>query len=130
MKLSIVFILCFLFGYGNTIEYSHENPSSVFTIDFIKNNEKTIYGKFCYVTRDGARIDCDNSFKGVKRNNKIYFDFNSSFGGKNGRAMIKFISEKQILWKLLKKPIGEFYVPKRMILSLNDSSPKKMHNLN
>ena len=101
-----------------SVEYFHNSntPYSVFSINMnIKN--KNVIGEFCYITRYGKRVDCNNKFSSTINNNKIYFDFNSSFGGKNGKAVITFLSNKKIQWKILKNPDGEFYAPRKMILT-------------
>ena len=122
MKLLLIYIFSLTLMYGNTLEYVKETKTSVFTINLLIKNKKNVLGKFCYVTRNGAKIDCDNKFNGILKNNKVYFDFNSSFGGKNGKAVISFISKTQIEWTLLSPPQGEFYTPKKAILTLNSRS--------
>lgn len=100
-------------------KYIKNKLYSTFTVDLNISDNNAI-GEFCYITQFGNRIDCYNTFKGKIKNKEIFFDFNSSFGGKNGRARI-LINDHNISWELLAEPLGEFYAPKKSILYINEN---------
>ena len=130
--LILLFSIVSFFGLKELVETHEKNNSithwnknvyiknklySSFNIDLnITNND--VIGNFCYVTHFGNRIDCDNKFKSQLKNKNIFFDFNSSFGGENGKAVIS-MNNNSISWKLLQEPSGKFYVPKKSILYIN-----------
>jgi len=94
--------------------YIEKKLYSSFNID-LNITDNNVIGNFCYVTHFGNRIDCDNKFKGNLKKQRIFFNFNSSYGAKQGRAMI-IINDDNISWELLDEPLGEFYAPKKSIL--------------
>lgn len=77
-------------------------------------------GSYCYVTQRGNRIDCpddrEDNLHGSVSGDKANIFFNSTFGGKNGKAELS-INQLGMMWKLVSDPIaGEFYAPKSFSL--------------
>lgn len=90
----------------------------------IKQHGQKISGTYCYVTQNGARIDCpdDNTenLHGEVNDESASVSFDSSFGGKNGKAELKLNGDK-LLWTLVKAPQkGQFYAPEKYILANKD----------
>ena len=72
-------------------------------------------GTYCYITQAGNRIDCpgdeEDNIHGLVSNGKAEIIFDSSFGGKNGRATIELDGAK-MKWHLVKAPMkGNYYAP-------------------
>lgn len=72
-------------------------------------------GTYCYITQAGNRIDCpgdeEDNIHGLVRNGKAEIVFDSSFGGKNGRATLELDGAK-MKWHLVKAPMkGNYYAP-------------------
>lgn len=99
-----------------TYTEGNEIPFSTFSINLKIDSNNYVKGTFCYIKNYVKRIDCDNAFNGKLINKELVFSFNSSFGGKNGRAKIKLINDCTLLWEILKKPEGEAYIPNKKIL--------------
>ncbi|WP_324172520.1 tetratricopeptide repeat protein [Sulfurimonas sp.] len=112
------------------LEQNKELPYSVFTINLKVNTNNKVVGSYCFVTRWGRKIDCftddTNNIHGVLKNKKIEVIFDSSWGGKNGRANITIDEHCNLKWELLKDPDGLFYIPKKSLLL----SKKKTGNCN
>ncbi|WP_416412173.1 hypothetical protein [Pantoea sp. App145] len=104
---------------------SNEDGSSysVLTLKIRQSGDK-LSGVYCYVTRGGNRIDCpdegENNLRGDVGNSKATIEFDSSFGGKNGKAELTLNGEK-LLWHLIKEPQnGDFYAPENYELDRQD----------
>ncbi|MBZ2400611.1 hypothetical protein IRM71_03910 [Erwinia amylovora] len=87
-------------------------------------------GSYCYVTQKGKRIDCaddgEDNLHGSVSGDKANMFFNSTFGGKNGRAELS-INHEGMMWKLVSDPIaGEFYAPKSFLLKKEDAKLTRM----
>jgi len=100
---------------------------SSFTLD-IEQNGTSLEGQYCYISQGGNRIDCPDkdvkNLHGTVNESSAIIHFDSSFGGKNGQAVIK-VSGSSMIWKLLKEPIdGNFYAPTDYKL-LKDNSVEK-----
>ncbi len=94
-------------------------PLYVFTINLTQVDHKLI-GEYCYVSNYGKRDDCNNPIRGKKISTGLYqVDFNSSFGGKNGLAEIKFL-DKKMYWIVHRFPrYGAYSIPKESTLVLD-----------
>lgn len=78
-------------------------------------------GTYCYITQAGNRIDCpgdeENNIHGLVKNGKAEIKFDSSFGGKNGRATLELDGVK-MKWHLIKAPVnGNYYAPDKYVLT-------------
>ncbi|CAO95685.1 Hypothetical protein ETA_06390 [Erwinia tasmaniensis Et1/99] len=87
-------------------------------------------GSYCYVTQKGNRIDCaddsEDNLHGSVIGDKANILFNSTFGGKNGKAELS-INHRGMMWKLVSDPIaGEFYAPKSFSLKKEDAKLTSM----
>ena len=81
----------------------------------LKQEGEKLTGVYCYITRNGNRIDCPddnaNNLQGSVYNNQADVYFDSSFGGKHGKADLA-INDGEMRWHLISKPqSGEFYAP-------------------
>ncbi|KTI88134.1 hypothetical protein [Enterobacter hormaechei] len=76
-----------------------------------------ITGSYCYIFLRGNRIDCpendERNLSGTIAGNRAYVEFNSSFGGANGRAVLE-IKGSEMEWSLVTPPQkGNDYAPQR-----------------
>lgn len=62
----------------------------------------------CSIVNYGKKIDCPIPFVSKLINNEIKVYFNSTFGGKNGVAIIR-LQGKNLIWNLISIPTGEYY---------------------
>ncbi|MEG3128747.1 hypothetical protein SC171_13545 [Pantoea cypripedii] len=97
----------------------------------IKQSGDNLVGRYCYVTRNGNRIDCpdDNvsNMKGVVKDDKATVEFDSSFGGKGGVAEL-VLEKNDLTWHLISDPKGgDFYAPEAYQLTREES---KLNNKN
>lgn len=89
-------------------------PLSTLTLD-IKQTQQNLTGSYCYVSRGGARIDCPeegvNNLTGTLQGDSALVEFNSSFGGKGGKAKIT-INDGVMSWRILALPVnGDYTAP-------------------
>ncbi|MHC5352250.1 hypothetical protein [Metapseudomonas furukawaii] len=90
-------------------------PYSTFEVSLSVEEEKII-GSYCYVTRYGAKIDCDPEEENIygvinAKTGVATVDFNSSFGAKGGVANLS-IRDNVLVWQVIRQPIGgEYYGP-------------------
>jgi len=102
-------------------QQKNDNGSLFSTLTLkLKQNNNNVTGSYCYVTRGGNKIDCPESnginLKGTANGKKAVIEFDSSFGGAEGKANLE-IKDNKILWKIIKDPEnGEFYAPKAYTL--------------
>ncbi len=94
-------------------------PYSTFVIRIGKNKAGNISGSYCFITRNGNRIDCSpggqNNLSGrVEGNeNKVRVNFYSFFGAVDGVTEI-VVSGDRLLWNVVKQPQGgDYYGPLR-----------------
>jgi hypothetical protein len=97
----------------------------------IKQSGDNLVGRYCYVTRNGNRIDCPDddvsNMKGVVKGNKATVEFDSSFGGKGGVAKL-VLGKNDLAWHLISEPKGgDFYAPVKYQLTREES---KLNNKN
>ncbi|MEI6754689.1 MAG: hypothetical protein WCK78_16170 [Paludibacter sp.] len=125
MKKSILFF-CFLIFTANIVKVDSQTSFSgnwnSSKSDFylsLKQIKNKISGCHCSAMLDGNRIDCstdEETINGTVQGDSILVVFTSAYSMKNGFAVIKRVSDKQIEWKIKKKPDGEFYIPTGTIL--------------
>ncbi|MEB6222028.1 hypothetical protein [Pantoea anthophila] len=96
----------------------------------LKQDHNNITGSYCYVTRNGNKIDCPEddgmNIQGIANGTSALVDFDSSFGGVKGKASLE-IKNNKILWRLIKEPeSGDFYAPETYTLDkeVNDGELK------
>lgn len=110
-------------------EEKHEDGLSQLTL-VIKQKDEKLTGSYCFITRDGARIDCPDegaeNMHGSVKGNVATVAFDSAFGGKDGRATLQ-IAENKMSWSLTQPPVqGEYYAPRAFTLNkTNAASPRK-----
>lgn len=109
-------------------------PYADFTI-YLKINKNVVEGQYCYITHNGSKIDCDNkknpNIKGnLTKDNHLNVKFSSFFGATGGVANI-YRNGDQIVWKVIKKPVGgDFYGPMSSTLSKdNNDSPESGYKI-
>ena len=79
-----------------------------------------ISGSYCYISQRGNRIDCpeddERNLSGTIAGNRANVEFNSSFGGIGGRAVLE-IKGSEMEWRLVTPPQkGNYYAPQRYTL--------------
>lgn len=97
-------------------------PYSIFSIKLKIDNNNTVEGELCSIVNYGNKLDCPIPFTSKLINNEIKINFDSTFGGKNGIAIIT-LQEKNLNWHLLTNPNGEYYLAKKAKLL-----PEKIQN--
>lgn len=92
-------------------------PMTSFNLHVIEANQK-ITGEYCYISNYGNRIDCDNAFTGKKiADNHYLIQFNSQFGGVNGRATLQ-LKQQKLYWTLRQAPQqGDYSIAQTAVLS-------------
>lgn len=85
-----------------------EIPFSVFSIKLNIDTNNKVKGQLCSIVNYGKKIDCPIPFVSKVINNEIKVHFNSTFGGKNGVAIIR-LQGKNLIWNLISIPTGEYY---------------------
>lgn len=79
-----------------------------------------ITGSYCYISQRGNRIDCpeddERNLSGTIAGNRANVEFNSTFGGAGGRAVLE-IKGSEMEWRLVTPPQkGNYYAPLRYTL--------------
>ncbi|WP_239372709.1 hypothetical protein [Snodgrassella gandavensis] len=92
-----------------------EIPYSTFSIQLTINTDDTVAGELCSIAHFGNKIDCHIRFKSRLANNQIKVHFDSTFGGKDGIAIIT-LQRHNLKWDLITAPNGEYYFDKKAIL--------------
>ncbi|WP_425494529.1 DUF4087 domain-containing protein [Lysobacter auxotrophicus] len=106
-----------------------ETPYSTFELHLIAK-DKRLMGSYCYVTRHGAKIDCDpaeSNLSGVVSTDgkTASVKFSSTFGATGGVALLSRNGE-QLSWKLLTVPTGgAFYGPRMASLIAENREEKR-----
>ncbi|WP_218726609.1 hypothetical protein, partial [Enterobacter chuandaensis] len=82
--------------------------------------DNRITGSYCYISQKGNRIDCpeddERNLSGTIAGNRASVEFNSSFGGVGGRAVLE-IKGREMEWRLVTPPQkGNYYAPLRYTL--------------
>jgi hypothetical protein len=90
-------------------------PYSVFSIQLKIDANNKVDGELCSIVNYGNKIDCPILFSSKLINNEIKVHFVSTFGGKNGTAVIK-LQESNLVWNLITNPNGEYYFAKKATL--------------
>ena len=117
----IFFVLLFLFHFNSAcalaIEQTwteeihlekNEIPYSIFSIQLKIDTNNKVEGELCSIVNYGNKIDCPIPFVSKLINNEIEVHFDSTFGGKNGVAILR-LQEKNLIWDLIRVPNGEYY---------------------
>lgn len=94
--------------------HGSESSESTFTLKLSQQSNK-ITGSYCFITQRGNRIDCPdeqhNNLRGEVVNHTAIVTFDSSFGGKNGKATLVIHGDK-MAWHLTQPPErGDYYAP-------------------
>ncbi|MGX5029095.1 hypothetical protein ACWKYF_19450 [Enterobacter asburiae] len=95
-----------------------ENDSTL-TLRLAESGNR-ITGSYCYISQRGNRIDCpeddEQNLSGTIAGNRANVEFNSSFGGPGGRAVLE-IKGSEMEWRLVTPPQkGNYYAPQRYTL--------------
>lgn len=95
-----------------------ENDSTL-TLRLAESGNR-ITGSYCYISQRGNRIDCpkddEQNLSGTIAGNRANVEFNSSFGGVGGRAVLE-IKGSEMEWRLVTPPQkGYYYAPQRYTL--------------
>lgn len=108
-------------SFSGAWDWSAAPRSRTFSID-LKQDGRKIYGQYCAISLNGARIDCDdkdnpNILGQIDSSGKLAtVEFSSYFGAKQGRATMR-ISKGRIIWKITIDPHGGyFYAPRDAVL--------------
>ncbi|NTX26554.1 hypothetical protein HT746_05280 [Burkholderia pyrrocinia] len=101
-------------------------PYSTFVVRIDKEKAGNISGPYCFITRNGSRIDCgpdgERNVSGRIEygKNKAHVDFYSFFGAMGGAAEIK-VNGDRLLWNVVKQPEGGgYYGPIRVEMRRDD----------
>ncbi|WP_298319557.1 hypothetical protein [uncultured Aquimarina sp.] len=90
-----------------------DQTSRIFTINLFKKDSK-IVGNYCSITNNGNKIDCsvddEQNLKAIIVDSILKVEFYSFFGGTNGVSEIELENEN-IIWTIVKSPVGEFHCP-------------------
>ena len=105
-----------------------EMQNRTFSLHLEKDDtkENTIKGRHCSIVRGGRRIDCVEtdeapSITGTLKNDTVYIQFVSSFGGK-GQAKLYFDETgEKLVWEM-GESTGENYLPIEDILSKKEEN--------
>lgn len=101
-------------------EWSGEfGDDSTLTLRLAESGNR-ITGSYCYISQRGNRIDCpeddERNLTGTIAGNRANVEFNSSFGGVGGRAVLE-IKGSEMEWRLVTPPQkGNYYAPLRYTL--------------
>ncbi|MFW7213780.1 hypothetical protein [Enterobacter sp. BNK-22] len=92
---------------------------STLTLQLAESGNR-ITGSYCYISQRGNRIDCpeedERNLSGTIAGNRADVEFNSSFGGAGGRAVLE-IKGSEMEWRLVTPPQkGNDYTPLRYTL--------------
>jgi hypothetical protein len=81
-----------------------------------------VSGSHCAVQMGGQKIDCalkdtDVTITGNANNSaSVKVNFISQFSQKQGTATITKMNDSTIEWRIITKPMGEYYLPNQMVL--------------
>lgn len=112
---------------------SNEN-SDTFSINFLESATGKLIGYYCAVARNGNKIDCTpdkeiNINEVRKEDDQYLVSFKSFFGATKGEARISLVNGK-LHWKVVKKPVGEFYCPIEVYLTKKNTENLLIINSN
>ncbi|PDO89726.1 hypothetical protein [Kosakonia sacchari] len=99
--------------------HGSESNESTLTLKLSQQNNK-LTGSYCFISQRGNRIDCpdeqQDNLRGEVKNNTAIVTFDSSFGGKNGKATLVINGDK-LAWHLTQPPEhGDYYAPENYAL--------------
>lgn len=83
----------------------------------LTQTKDVLRGSHCSVQNGGNKIDCvldetDISITGIVGNSStVTVTFTSQFSQKKGSAKITKMNDSTIVWQIVTKPQGEFYLP-------------------
>ncbi|MGV8919990.1 MAG: hypothetical protein ACOH2R_19645 [Pseudomonas sp.] len=92
-----------------------ETPYSTFEVS-LKIEDATVTGSYCYVTRYGAKIDCDLEEENISgifdtKTGVAIVNFSSSFGATGGVATLTNQND-DLTWEVMQPPTGgDYYGP-------------------
>lgn len=114
------------------LENNSPGINNTFSIHLQKNSSGVLEGYYCAVVRNGTKIDCspykEINIKTVDKQKEGYLvSFESFFGAKNGRALIK-VKNNKLYWQIIKEPLGDFYCPKSVYLIKTNIEKKSNNN--
>lgn len=131
MKLKSVAYFCLVafllaFRSGNTVpnftgNWHTETANASFDLD-LTQTKNALRGSHCSVQNGGNKIDCvldetDISITGIVGNSStVTVTFTSQFSQKKGSAKITKMNDSTIVWQIVTKPQGEFYLPNQATL--------------
>ncbi len=105
-------------------------PYSTFTVTIDEDRAGNVRGRYCFITRNGNRIDCspDNELNISGRisgdKNKAIVRFDSFFGALGGVAEIT-MTNNRLLWSVIEQPKGgDYYGPIHAELRREDLSTR------
>ena len=81
-----------------------------------------VSGSHCAIQLGGSKVDCvlkDNDVTIIGNANNstsVKVTFISQFSQNKGTATITKMNDSTILWRILTKPKGEYYLPNQMVL--------------
>ncbi len=94
--------------------------NKTFEINLYNNENKTLLGNYCSVSRNGNKIDCfedeEPNVTGEIINDTLYIDFISTWENSKGRAKLYFIKKDLLNWKIINSQ-GELYLPDEVVLA-------------
>jgi hypothetical protein len=103
-------------------------PCSTFTISLSEDGSENVRGTYCFITRNGNRIDCspDNEVNinghAEHGKNTATVNFNSFFGATGGMAKIT-LNDDWLIWDVAEPPKGgDYYGPMHIAMHKDTSA--------
>ena len=131
MKLKSLTYFCLVllllsFRAGNAVpnfsgKWHTESANASFDLH-LTQTKNVLRGSHCSVQNDGNKTDCvlddiDISITGIVGNSStVTVTFTSQFSQKKGSAKITKMNDSTIVWQIVTKPQGEFYLPNQATL--------------
>ncbi|MCL2649552.1 MAG: hypothetical protein FWD60_00835 [Candidatus Azobacteroides sp.] len=124
-KIFLLMLLLFCINVYGQLDFSGDwywtenDDDNTFNITLTKVNDSFYKGTHCGVFAGGMKMDCvdgdEPSLSATLQGDSLIVTFTSQFCLKKGKAVIKF-SNDSIIWKIIKEPDGEYYLPDEAIL--------------